>query len=398
MSIQDWAKREVEIAYTRERKASGVDKDGDFDYGCACYESALKAYQSLMDDDHSGFSIGLTKDILNRLLEGKPLTPIEDTDDDWNDISDMSGLHGEEFNYQCKRMSSLFKYVYSDGSVKYKDVDNNRFININEPNICWYNGLVQRTIDEMFPITMPYYPGSRYEVYGEEFLIDEKNGDYDTVGLLYAMKDGEKIDINRFFKEVDRQWVEIDSLEYEERKTSNNTISEYDYYLKHHKSNVKKGFDWLWENIPELFKRGNIYEYGNITNHDASKTNKDEYDAYKEYFYGGNKSYEVIKNFDVAWLKHIHRNPHHWQYWVLISDEVEEGIKVLDMPYDYIIEMICDWWSFSWKTNDLYSIFKWYDDHKNIKLSTKTRNIVNDILSKIRSKLVELNIENVNGY
>jgi hypothetical protein len=73
--MSDWAKREVEIACKREAPDR---KDGEWDYGCACYESALKAYQSLMEDGHSGFSFSLTRQILNRLIDGKPLTPIED--------------------------------------------------------------------------------------------------------------------------------------------------------------------------------------------------------------------------------------------------------------------------------------------------------------------------------
>ena len=117
--LLSWAEKEIEIACKRER--SFWCKNDDWDYGCACYESALKAYKSLMEDGHSGFSIGMTKHILNSLIDGKPLTPIEDTPDVWSDISDISGLNGEVVNYQCKRMSSLFKYVYADGTVEYKD-------------------------------------------------------------------------------------------------------------------------------------------------------------------------------------------------------------------------------------------------------------------------------------
>ena len=69
----DWAKREVEIDCKKENPNR---KEGEFDYGCACYESALKAFESLTDVDHSGFSIGITNNILNRLINGMPLTPI----------------------------------------------------------------------------------------------------------------------------------------------------------------------------------------------------------------------------------------------------------------------------------------------------------------------------------
>ena len=212
--MQSWAEREIEIACKRER-AGNENPDGEeWDYGCACYESALKAYKSLMGDGHSGFSIGMTKNILNRLIDGSPLTPIEDTPDIWNDISEYRPEEGYS-DYQCKRMSSLFKYVYDDGAVKYKDVDSNYCINIHDSNDTYHSGLVQRIMDEMFPIAMPYYPQGRIKVYCEEFLTDRKNGDFDTVGIMYIIKpDNTRVEINRFFKEGEDDWVEIDKSEY----------------------------------------------------------------------------------------------------------------------------------------------------------------------------------------
>ena len=44
MSMTEWAKREVEIASKRER---GDKPESEWDYGCACYDSALKAFESL---------------------------------------------------------------------------------------------------------------------------------------------------------------------------------------------------------------------------------------------------------------------------------------------------------------------------------------------------------------
>ena len=80
-----WAAREVALACQSEREASkGTD---DWAYGVLCYESALRAYQTLARDGHSGFSIQITKSILNRLVDGKCLPPIEDTPDIWSDIT-----------------------------------------------------------------------------------------------------------------------------------------------------------------------------------------------------------------------------------------------------------------------------------------------------------------------
>lgn len=167
---------------------------------------------------------------------------------------------------------------------------------------------------------------------------------------------------------------------------------QYDNYLTDHKENVAKGFRWLQENIPEVIEDG--FEWQICFNHDASKTDPEEYDAYDAYFYGNNRSYAVVQNFNKAWLRHIHNNPHHWQHWILINDEPKEGMVVIDMPYIYVVEMICDWWAFSWKKGDLNEIFSWYEDRKDyMKLSTNTRKSVEYILGKIKDKLEEKDID-----
>lgn len=219
-NMLDWAKREVEIACKKER---GNAKEGEFDYGCACYESALKAFESLLEDEHSGFSIKITQSILNRLLNGEPLTPIEDTDDIWsNSTFSVRGVKTS----RCERMSSLFKDVYPDGTIKYDDVNHSYCININNQTVSYSSSLVRDIINKMFPITMPYMPGEPIKVYCEDFLTDKKNGDFDTVGVFYALKTEagkqEKIDINRFFREPEDDepgaWTEISKEEYDERK------------------------------------------------------------------------------------------------------------------------------------------------------------------------------------
>ena len=122
MKMLEWAEQEIKIACKKENPDW---KPGEFDYGCSCYESAMKAYKSLLEDGHSGMSIGFTKQILIRLIDGRPLTPIDDTDDIWNYVFDQDDAKV----YQCKRMSSLFKNVYQDGTVTY--TDNDRVICLN---------------------------------------------------------------------------------------------------------------------------------------------------------------------------------------------------------------------------------------------------------------------------
>lgn len=164
--------------------------------------------------------------------------------------------------------------------------------------------------------------------------------------------------------------------------------SQYDSYLEQHKANVKKGFEWIREHIPDILQGDFDYEWQICLNHDHSKTEPDEYEAYDAYFYGGNRSFDVVQNFNKAWLLHIHRNPHHWQHWVLINDEPNEGEIIIQIPINYIVEMICDWWAFSWSKGDLTEMFSWYEERKNyIKMHKNTRKTVEDIFAKIKEAL-----------
>ena len=218
MSMKEWAEREIEIACKREK---GLDTDGDsFEYGVACYKSAMKAFNSLIEDGHSGMSIGITKNILNRLIEGKPLTPIVDSDDIWNNISDIDNNKGYK-TYQCNRMTSLFKYLYEDGTVKYSDIDRVVGININNPKCVYSSALTRNIVDKVFPIQLPYYPGIKpYKVYCEDFLSDPSNGDFDTVGVFYIeTPEDEKVELNKFYHFVNGVTkIEISKEDYETLK------------------------------------------------------------------------------------------------------------------------------------------------------------------------------------
>jgi hypothetical protein len=147
-----------------------------------------------------------------------------------------------------------------------------------------------------------------------------------------------------------------------------------------HVANVEKAYIWLREK--EIISDELTTQ---INWHDVSKYLKDEYDAYDNYFYG-KKTEKVKTEFNYAWLHHIHNNPHHWQHWVLVNDE--DGTHALEMPREYVIEMICDWWAFSHKSGNLYEIFDWYKSHKeNMILHEKTKKLIEEILDKIRQEL-----------
>ena len=78
-----------------------------------------------------------------------------------------------------------------------------------------------------------------------------------------------------------------------------------------------------------------------LIKHDWSKFLPSEWFPYARFFYGGARTALAMWEFKAAWLKHQHRNPHHWQHWVLREDSGE--VKVLDMPDKYRREMLADW-------------------------------------------------------
>lgn len=211
MSMLDWAKNEVKIASERERKMNETP-DGEWDYGAACYESALKAYESLLGDGHSGFSISITKSILNRLIDGLPLTPLTGDDDEWYKKLDACN----KISYQNKRCSQVFKYIDKDtGKISYNDMYRFEFVNDDNPDVAYRDRFATHILNEMFPITMPYAPGKPKRVVCHEFLVNPKNGDYDTFAILYIDEgDGSRTSINRYFTETTNSFVEISEEEY----------------------------------------------------------------------------------------------------------------------------------------------------------------------------------------
>lgn len=131
--------------------------------------------------------------------------------------------------------------------------------------------------------------------------------------------------------------------------------------------------------------------------HDWSKFLPSEWFVYARHFEGEFRSKSSEREFDVAWLKHIHRQPHHWEHWVLI-DKVE-GIKFRDsqcigesigwnvkcsalyMPAECTVEMVADWAGASRAYSGNESSRMWYAAHKDkMMLHPETRAFVETLL------------------
>lgn len=191
----DWAENEIKL-YCEKNKV------GEFNYGRPCAKSAMKAYDSLLEDEHSGLSLFITKNLLNRLIDGKPLTPIEDTPEVWDE---RPGWSNYEKVYQCKRMPSLFKKVQKDGTIIFSENDRIRCKDIKSGEY-FYSTLADRLVNEKYPITFPYIGEDKFVVYTKDFRYNDgydNDEAIDHIAFILLANNGE------FIKDWDPKYFDL---------------------------------------------------------------------------------------------------------------------------------------------------------------------------------------------
>lgn len=85
--------------------------------------------------------------------------------------------------------------------------------------------------------------------------------------------------------------------------------------------------------------------------HDLSKFSPEEFEQYK-YVTGNCSPHEEARRqlgYSPYWCYHKNRNKHHWEAWLDSTDATPNGdgtftmiVVPVKMPYDYVIEMFCD--------------------------------------------------------
>ncbi len=148
-------------------------------------------------------------------------------------------------------------------------------------------------------------------------------------------------------------------------------LDDYKKYLLDHKAKVKEFADWLVDNLPELFNDVDLEAfYKIIEEHDGSKLSEEEFEHYAKKWFSG----EETPEYEEARQHHWMNNEHHPEFW-----------QGEDVPYIYILEMICDWFVDSGgsveKLIDFYNTEIRDDKEKN--LSDATKEIIEEILDKL---------------
>lgn len=165
----------------------------------------------------------------------------------------------------------------------------------------------------------------------------------------------------------------------------NQKCKEYKEYIDNHVLNVQKAWIDMKNNqeaieiIENFIPNTNIDTIINLVdllvqNHDSSKYSREEFDAYRKYFYpiSPEEKEKCKDEFDAAWKHHYMNNMHHWDYWYYSGN-------MDSMPMHFVIEMICDWKAMEYAGYD--STVKWYEDNKNdIHLGDRQREFTENLI------------------
>lgn len=186
---KEWANKEAEY----------VAKHVTMKYGnnipmTECYEmvvnEAVKLFNELEDLPHTEESKVMIKRFLSRLIEDKPLSPIEDSGDMWDEVGSHAGEDSEVTLYINKRLRTLYRREVRDikkdvlTEKTYHDTARVTCINTIDGKEVTLS-LVNDYVDEYFPIKFPYFPTNKYVV--EVIMFNHKNpledGGEDTISI-----------------------------------------------------------------------------------------------------------------------------------------------------------------------------------------------------------------------
>ncbi len=117
--------------------------------------------------------------------------------------------------------------------------------------------------------------------------------------------------------------------------------------------------------------------------HDWSKLSPAEWCPYVASFYGAaGRTPDVAAAFDAAWLHHQHRNPHHWQHWLLREDD--GPMRALRMPAPLMREMVADWMGAGRAITGRWGVAAWYEaNREKIILHDATREQVETLIEAV---------------
>jgi hypothetical protein len=127
--------------------------------------------------------------------------------------------------------------------------------------------------------------------------------------------------------------------------------------------------------------------------HDLSKFTVSEFVSYGERFHPAKVVEDCStalhrpggedRQFDAAWLHHVHKNDHHWQFWSLVESQTGTACCI-QMDVEAAHEMVADWWGAYRARRGGQPVGLWYTENEwRIKLHPLTRELVEALLDEV---------------
>ena len=134
----------------KELKLAGIH-DKDADYGGMLYDAVMELVRVFSKQGHSGGSAGRVISLFKQVASYKNLIPLTGKDEEWNDISDLSGGV-----LQNNRVSSVFKEKET-GKAYYLDA----IIWRTQTGLTW-TGKAEEVSSRQYIKSFPFMPKTFY--------------------------------------------------------------------------------------------------------------------------------------------------------------------------------------------------------------------------------------------
>lgn len=197
-NFETWAEKEMELLRGQTNAEEDPKSREDLDY--------INIMDTLLDQSYEYLKLiecekdsvvcsGLREEILRRMINQMPLTPITDADDEWKDEEITDNLKVQ----RAKRYFVLERKVatWPDGTqhVTYNDPLRIVCHDISNPFEKFYNGFFTEFVNDLIPIQLPYMP-SLEPIHVVTETEEHEDGSC-FVKILYILDDYKYIPVNR---------------------------------------------------------------------------------------------------------------------------------------------------------------------------------------------------------
>lgn len=145
------------------------------------------------------------------MVNGRPFSEITEQDE-W----ETPHKYSESYNFSissCKRYNAVYKRIYDDGHIVYSDVNRVCAFDVDFPDSPSWTGTVTNLFDQLYPITLPYFPAdNKYRMAVKEYddeedivrILKEHDIEHSSEKLIiyfdhFINPIGNRIDVKKYF-------------------------------------------------------------------------------------------------------------------------------------------------------------------------------------------------------